>query len=183
MEMRPQLMLQAVTKSLIDIVIPAVSPDNKLAQEQSRLILGILQILMTRLPLAYRYDRTELDRLVALAGTLTAEGYDGSLSQEAARQLDAAKATGLDVLDRARAEPAELEDTVRAMRTAVAELIRAVHGDGEGPRAEAVRDIVFKASKEQLDRERAWVVPYGFEADASVVPPLETVLAPVPKRG
>lgn len=183
MELRPQLMLQSVAKSLTDIIIPAVDPNNKLAQEQSRLILGLVQIVISRLPLMYRYDRHELERFVALANTLTAESYHGDLATQAAARLDAVKASSADVLDRARAEPSELEGAVLELRAAISALIRGAHAADDSVSAEAVREHVFKAAKEQLDRERAWVLPYGFEADPSVVASIESLLDPVPKRG
>jgi hypothetical protein len=175
-------LLQSVVKSLTDIVMPAVDPNNKLAQEQVRLILGLVQITMNRLPLMYRYDRHEITRFNELADRLIGQSYRSEPARQAAERLGAVKAQSLDVLERARAEPAELEDTVMALSTAISDLMRAVHAEGDRSQSRQVRGHIFAAGKEQLDRERAWSLPFGFEADPGMVKPIETLLDPVPKR-
>ena len=52
MELRPSLQVKIVLKALTDVVLPAVDPNNKLAQEQARLCIGTLQIMASRLPLS-----------------------------------------------------------------------------------------------------------------------------------
>jgi hypothetical protein len=181
MELRPAIMLQSVAKSLTDIIIPAVDPDNKLAQEQSRLILGLVQLAASQLPLLYRYDRHELDRLVKLADALTALPSSGTATTEAQAALETLGANAADVLDRARAEPSELDDSIHALRSAIGALVQATQADGNRAAAAQARAVVLAAAKEQLERERAWVVRFGFEADPSEVAPIETLLDPVPK--
>ncbi|MCK9285355.1 MAG: hypothetical protein M0P39_13860, partial [Rhodocyclaceae bacterium] len=60
MDLRPALQVQTVIKAMTDVVLPAVDPNNKLAQEQARLVIGMLHLVMQRQPLMYRYDRDEL---------------------------------------------------------------------------------------------------------------------------
>ena len=42
MQMRPDIQIQSMIKALTDVVLPAVDADNKLAHEQTRLVIGLL---------------------------------------------------------------------------------------------------------------------------------------------
>ena len=72
MDVRPELQLQSMIKAMTDIVLPAVDADNRLAQEQAHLVIATLQLVANRLPIAYRYDRDELERYVGLSRDLLA---------------------------------------------------------------------------------------------------------------
>ena len=70
MELRPELILTTVIKSLGDNVIPAIDPDNAPARQQAQLSIALLEILKSRLPLMYRYDRHDLKSFVELGKLL-----------------------------------------------------------------------------------------------------------------
>ncbi|CAG4884780.1 conserved protein of unknown function [Georgfuchsia toluolica] len=176
MDVRPDIQLQAMIKAMIDVVLPAVDPEHKMAQEQARLVIGTLQMIYKRLPIAYRYDRDELDRYVKLSRELIAQ-VNPNAGGAAMTQLKALVEQGADVLERARAEPAELETAIFDLRATVGELIKAVHAKGGEAALASVRKLVLSASKEEQDRERALVVNMGFESDpACIPPPIETLL-------
>jgi hypothetical protein len=109
MDLRPSLQIQTAIKAMLDVVLPAVDANNKLAQEQARLVIGTLSLVLQRLPLTYRYERDELSRFLALADTLQGQTKVLPGAQEALHELATAVEQGEDVLDRARAEPSELE--------------------------------------------------------------------------
>lgn len=109
MDLRPALQVQTVIKAMTDVVLPAVDPNNKLAQEQARLVIGMLHLVAQRQPLMYRYDRDELSRFLALADTLQAQAKDMPGAQAPLHALATVVENGEDVLDRAGAEPSELE--------------------------------------------------------------------------
>ena len=50
MDLRPSLQVQTVIKAMTDVVLPAVDPNNKLAQEQARLVIGMLHLVAQRQP-------------------------------------------------------------------------------------------------------------------------------------
>ena len=169
MDVRPELQLQSMIKAMNDIVLPAVDIDNRLAQEQAHLVIATLQLVANRLPIAYRYDRDELERYVGLSRDLLA-AVGGTVGAAAVAPLQALVDSGADVLARARAEPSELESTVFALRAGVGELIQDTRA-GRDPRAQAaVRSLVLSAAKQELERERALVVDIGFEADPLDMP-------------
>jgi hypothetical protein len=70
MQMRPALQIQSMIKAMMDVVLPAVDPSNKLALEQSRLVIGMLSLMAQQLPLQFRFDCDELSRLLKLAAAL-----------------------------------------------------------------------------------------------------------------
>ena len=179
MDVRPDIQLQSMIKAMNDIVLPAVDADNRLAQEQARLVIATLQLVAKRLPIAYRYDRDELARYVALSRDLLAQ-VSASLADPLVAHLQQLVSAGADVLERARAEPAELELSVFALRAAVGDLIQETRTQNDPRCRAAVRKLVLAAAKVELDRERALVVDIGFEADPNDMPrPILEQLPPV----
>ena len=155
MQIRPDIALQAVLKSLQDVVLPAVDPANHLAQEQAQLVVGLLGLVASRLPLQFRYDVDELARLVTLARTLG---------------LDAAAPA--DVLRRAGAGPNEVVAAVGDLREAIGDRIAALDGEGFAD----ARAAVLTAAREQHLRERSWLLMQGWEVDPATVPAIETLI-------
>lgn len=179
MDVRPDLQLQSMIKAMSDIVLPAVDTDNRLAQEQARLVIATLQLVAKRLPIAYRYDRDELGRYLTLSRDLLAQ-VGASLADPLASLLKQLVSDGVDVFERARAEPAELEQSVFALRAAVGDLIQETRTQNDPRCRAAVRKLVLIAAKVELDRERALVVDIGFEADPNDMPrPILEQLPPV----
>ena len=179
MEVRPDIQIQVILKALKDVILPAVDKDNKLAQEQTHLAIGTLQLMAKFLPIAYRYDRDELDRYVGLSRNLIAQ-VGNEAGGGAFKNLETIAAHGADVLERARAEPAEMEKAIFDLRATVGELIEAVHAGGDKAAQASVRKLVLAAAKPELERERAVVVDMGWETDPSThAPPIEKQLPPL----
>ena len=76
MDIRPSFQLQTVIKAMTDVILPAVDPNNKLAQEQAGLVIAILNLIAQRMPLIYRYEGEELARFLELAGQLHKHAKD-----------------------------------------------------------------------------------------------------------
>lgn len=183
MDIRPEIQIKVILKALTDVILPAVDPANKLAQEQTRLAIGTLQLVAKRLPIAYRYDRNELDRYVELSRELSAR-VDRDAGGAALGGLQALALQGADVLDRARAEPAELERAIMDLRDTVGAVIETVSASGNAEARAAVRRLVLAAAKTELERERALVVDMNWETDHRThAPPIEQQLAWPPARG
>jgi hypothetical protein len=179
-QLRPDIQIQAVLKAFTDVILPALDPANPLAQEQARLCMGHLGLVAARLSLQYRYDRDELERSVASARRIRQQSGLAALAPRALRALAGCQVQAEDVLERSRAEPQELIDAVRALRKATGQLVQeAFENDPQGSRTSDLQREVSRSSKEQLLRERSWVLPQGFEADPSAIPAIETLLAPV----
>jgi hypothetical protein len=176
MQTRPDLQIKSILKAMNDVVLPAVDPNNKLAQEQARLCMGLLGLMARQLPLQFRFDCDELARLASFAADLQQVAAGGPQTRDAitALEKDAAKANAL--LEHAKVAPAQVEQAVRAMRQTTGALISSVFRDGDEVAQERVQKATLAMSKEQLLRERAWVITQGWEPDPKLVPPIEELL-------
>jgi hypothetical protein len=175
MEVRPEIQIQAMIKAMVDVVLPAVDPEQKMAQEQARLVIGTLGLLASRLPVAYRFDRDQIDRYVTLSRALIAL----ERGTEDVSRLQALAEKGADVLKRARAEPAELESTVFDLRAEVGALVQNIAKGERGERWGKVKALILESAKQEIDRERALVVAMGFEPNPAALPAIETLLPPL----
>lgn len=171
MQIRAPIVLQAVLKSLQDVVLPALDPENKLAAEQSQLIVGLLTLLATRQPLQFRYDRHELTHLIALAREIGASD----------EEVRAAVATSEDALKRAFCDPQELVDAIGRLRAAVGASISAVAAGSDKEASARVQQAVLAASAELHTRERSWLAMQGWEVDPAGLPEVEQLLEPLPR--
>ena len=181
MEVRPEIQLKVVLKALPDVILPAIDPANKLAHEQTQLAIGTLQMVAKRLPIAFRYDRDELERYVALSKGLIAE-VGATIKSSGMADLEHLATHAADVLDRARAEPVELENAALSLRSAVCELMQEPEVVGNTQVKASMGRLILDASKIELERERALVVDMGFDTDTASLKPIEQQLAPIGKR-
>ncbi len=177
MEMRPQLQIQTVIKAMMEDVIPAMDQGNQLAMQSAQLTIGTLMLISQHLPLEYRYDCDELARLLATSKALATQASGLAATSE----LAAAGTVAADVLDRARAEPTEILDAIRRLRAATADTVRAVYAEGSDTAQATVEKTVLAMSKEQLLRDRSWLLMQGWEPNPALVPAIDTLLAPIAK--
>jgi hypothetical protein len=178
MEFRPQFQIQVVLKALLDVVLPAVDPNNKLAQEQAQLVIGTLQIVAQRLSLLYRYDREELTRFLSLAAVLQKQARDLPGAEKPLQALAGSVAVGADVLERARAEPGELEAANFDLRDRIGTLIAEIYAGSHPRKLSHISATIMTHAGDQLLRERSWLIAQGWEADPKSVPAIETLLGP-----
>jgi len=177
MQTRPDLQIKSILKAMNDVVLPAVDPDNKLAQEQVRLCMGLLGLMARQLPLQFRFDCDELARLTAFSSELhRIAGDGGSQTRAALAELEEVTAASAALLERARVAPAQIEQAVRDMRAVTGSLISSVFRDSDETTQDRVQKATLAMSREQLMRERAWVITQGWEPDPKLVPPIEELL-------
>lgn len=179
MEMRPQLQIQTIIKAMMEDIIPALDQTNQLAMQSAQLTIGTLTLIAQHLPLEYRYDCDELARLLDAAETLRGQAKGGEQTRAALAELQGAGRTGSEVLDRARAEPAEILAAIRRLRAAAADTVRAVYAEGSDTVQKSVEQTVLSMSQAQLLRDRAWLIMQGWEPDPTAVPAIDTLLAPI----
>jgi hypothetical protein len=177
MEIRPSLMVPTMVRAMTETVLPAIDPENKLAVEQARLVVGILQLLSKRLPLLGRYDRIELRDYVTLANRLVGSSRGDATTARASVDVTGSMERAQRVLDNPASDADAIERELLALREDMSRLVRAVHQDGEASSRAAVRRAVVEASRAETDRARAWVLPQGWEADPSAVRPIEALLS------
>lgn len=182
MQMRPQIQIKSVIKALTDVVLPAVDPDNKLAQEQARLAIGLLTLLSQQLPVQYAFDCDELQRLLACSDQLRRTVKGGAETTAALAELSRVTDAGTQALAGTGTSPDALLHAVRALRAATGALITQAHRDGDPACRPALRKQVLEMSKEQLLRDRSMLLMQGWEPDPKAVPALQTLLTPAAPR-
>jgi len=176
MQMRPDLQIQSMIKALMDVVLPAIDPANKLAQEQARLVIGTLALMSKQLPLQFRFDCDELERLIAFSAELQQQSANaGSVATQCAA-LAEKTAAAADVLGRAQAGPAKVLNAVRELRAASGEVISAVFREADEATQDRVQRTVLAMSAAQLLRDRAWLLSQNWEPDPAAVPSIESLL-------
>jgi hypothetical protein len=182
MQMRPLLQIQTIMKAMTEDVIPALDQTNQLAMQSAQLTLGTLALIAQHLPLEYRYDCDELGRLIEAARRLLSHAAAGNGNATSASELAAATALGSDVLSRARAEPLEITEAIKQLRSATSHAVKAVYDGGDETAQRSVEKIVLSMSKEQLLRDRSWLLIQGWEPNPESVPPITELLRPMAER-
>ncbi|MGE3599549.1 MAG: hypothetical protein AB7N70_28795 [Dehalococcoidia bacterium] len=173
MDIRPSLQLKVMIKAMEQVVLPAVDSSNRIAVEQAGLVLTSLRVLEQRLPLWRAYVRDELTRLVRLVDDIVALD---DVAQAGAPDLVAAAGSARSLIGRPDAEAPELEQAAIDLRNGIGQLIADWESRGVTIHGTSVGRLVLDASKTQLDRERGWLLPFGFESDPSAIVPIERQL-------
>lgn len=176
MNFRYPLQIKTAIRAMQDVVIPAVDPSNKMATEQAGLVVAMLQLLEQTLPLAYRYDCDELSRSIALAEDLRGALGGVPALEAISGQLAASTTAARDTLSRAQADPGELELACRDIRAAISGLVTAAISEAPPQEREAVMRLTIGSSKEQLLRERSWVISQGWESEPEKLPAIESLI-------
>lgn len=171
MHMRPDIQIQSMIKAMTDTVLPALDPGNKLAQEQTRLVLGMLALLRRQLPVQFAFDCDELQRLIALSQALRVLDVDGA---DEAQRRDEMKA--LYVLAGAQSSPEDVLESVRHLRSLIGTQVTRLYSVVDGDARSRLQQLVLDYSEEQLLRDRALLVQQGWEPDPDALPSIETLL-------
>ncbi len=161
---------RAAAKALLDVVAPAIDPQNPLARQQLKLVVDWLDFYRSRLP--YNQDRERLELAVQLEtarAIANAAPEAGSALLRAAIEAAAPVHAGLGPrLVEVRAVTARLEDEISAVVRRSAEFDEAAR--------RSIERIVVRDAKTLLDAQRAWFLPQGIEPDPDALPPLEVAL-------
>jgi hypothetical protein len=176
MQLRPEIQISSMIKSMMDVVIPAVDPVNKLAVEQAQLVVGMLSVMAAQLPVQFRFDHDELTRLCACAETLNkAISRNSAVSPALDHMLDGSKQASA-TLVRCAGDPAELLAGIRELREAISDVVKAVTASNDLDAALKVEKIILAMSKEQLLRDRSLLKVQGWEPDPAAVPDIRELL-------
>jgi len=177
MQMRPEIQIAAMIKAMKDVVIPAVAGTNKLAEEQAKLVVGMLHLMAHQLPRQFRFDRDELERLVTAGEELRAlRATDSSAIRSATDALAGQCGAAAQVLEQCLRDPADLQQSVHAMRGSICAVVEAFAASG-GDGSLEVERIVLAMSAEQLLRDRSLMKPQGWEPDPAAVPDIDSLIA------
>jgi hypothetical protein len=177
MQMRPAVQIKSMIKAMTDVVLPAIDPANKLALEQGKLMVGLLSLMAQQLPLQFRFDCDELGRLVELAAALKQAAAAASAPSADIEDMNRSAAAAAVILAQAKVGPEQVEQAVRELRAATSQVVRAVCAGDDESVVQQVQSVVLAASKEQLLRDRSWVLMQGWEPDPAAIPRIQTLLS------
>ncbi len=142
--------LDSCVRALEHVVLPALPPGAALAQEQTMLVMGHIQIIRAQLDALPAFEREDAEDFAAMASAIC-----NVAGQEA------------DGLREALAEPpGEIprERTAR-LQTAIDELLKTyAQADGTPQR---IADIICEHGGRRAKKDRAWFAAMGFDAEYS----------------
>jgi hypothetical protein len=105
------------------------------------------------LPLQFRFDRSELERLVILSRELRRSVSGGAGTQAALALFSDASQAATFVLYGAKSSPKEIEQWVRALRASLGALIKQINLDGATACRDYIREKVIAMSEQQSLRD------------------------------
>ena len=165
--------LRTLSKALTDVIAPAVTKADPLANEQLRLVVDYVEFVRSRLDHFYGRERFDLRHHLGLATALAQMKAPCSASTAAA--LNEAIAAGRAAYDTVGVPTPELRGAAARLAAAVSTLVREAGSMDKAVR-EKIERQVLAATDERIVFERAWYLPFGFDPAPGEVPPLASVL-------
>ena len=160
-------------KSLEKTIIPALDPENGMAQEQAALMIGHLKMFDQQWDAAYLYETRSLENMTALASQLSAIIDKDDEFKGIAEEVSAAL----------KAIPQDLPKTVsavheitRAIGKLVDSLIDSVYKSGQPGSIETVTETVLDYNSKQSARDRIWFGAIGLDPDPSDLSSMDEML-------
>ena len=163
MDIRPSFQLQTVIKAMTDVIIPAVDPNNKLAQEQAARHCNIkFDCPAYAADLSLREGRAGTLPRISRSTSQTRQGLPrhgggAALRYQTQWMLDQM------LLHRARADPKELEAANFAVREKIGHLITTVYSQMDPVQLKPINALVLAHAKGQLV-QRSWLIAQGWGA-------------------
>lgn len=156
-----ELRFRSMLRAMVEVIIPALPAEQRLAIDQAQIVAGNLRILIDQAGRTTDFARTELAEWTLLGDAL------GALLGAPAPAPAAAPA-----------DERALDAAVTAAKQAVDAMLKtALAHDDPAVRAAAAR-LTLDQAETQLRRERVWLRGAGFELDPDALPALDAVLAP-----
>ena len=161
---------RAAAKALLDVVAPAIDPQNPLARQQLKLVVDWLDFYRSRLP--YNQDRERLELQVQLE---TARAIATAVPEAEIAMLHTAIDAAATVHAALGPRPVEVRAVTAGLEDEISALVRRSPDFAE-PVRRSIERIVVRDAKTILDAQRAWFLPQGIEPDPDAIPPLEVAL-------
>lgn len=176
MQLRPDIQITSMIKAMTDVILPAVDPNNKLAVEQSQLIVGMLSLMAKQLPIQFKFDRDELGRLLAGSSDLKRMPTADAKVKASQDRLAACESEATKVLGQCTVDPSTLLHAIREMRQAMGDIVLVLAETDDLTTQLKVEKTILDMSREQLLRDRAMLMMQGFERDPAALPSIESLL-------
>ena len=161
---------RAAAKALLDVVAPAIDPQNPLARQQLKLVVDWLDFYRSRLP--YNQDRERLELTLQLE---TARAIASAAPDAAVAALHAAIDAAATVHAGLGPRPVEVRAVTARLEDEISAVVRLSPGFAQ-PARQSIERVVVRDAKVLLDAQRAWFLPQGIEPDPDAIPPLDVAL-------
>jgi hypothetical protein len=171
--MKPDLdlQLQVVLRSLQEVVMPAIDPDNKPANEQIGVCLHNLNIVRSRMPYQRRFVRAELKDSIGFVEQMLAVLKDSE--PELRQKLRDAVAQAAAALNDADIDTQELSELVSTLRSLTSQSLQQL---GDHPDYPEIEKLGIAMSEIQLNKARAWFINCGIESAPEQIPSLDEAI-------
>jgi hypothetical protein len=169
------LRIQAMIRSLREVILPALPSGQMLAIDQTNILIGYLSIMALQHDKVFDYLLAELAEYTELVETMVKDSGDDQ--DDVVRAARGAVADAKPLLLMAIPLQSELADRVRALKTSADDLLCAARQSGSTTRSQALANRVMQQAGKQILRERAWFRASGFELDADKLPSIDEVLS------
>lgn len=168
-----RLRLQSMLRAMSEVIVPALDPQQQLARDQAKIVIGNLQILMDQTDSGYDFLLTELREYASLLRELISLSGEGAIRNRALEVLSVADPVAVAHIPGQR----KLRELVSETKQTVNVLLEAVLDRGAANVRARAASLVLAQSEQQVLRERAWLRSSGFDPDQKSLPPIEAVLA------
>ena len=165
--------IKAAIRSMNELIVPSLDPENPLAKEQAALVIQLLEFLRVRVPYLQQRDRAELRIYHGIAEQLADEF--GVVLPEQADSVSGSLLEAQQVINDPAALPVDLTRLADELRTAISDLVRASAQAPESLR-QKVESTVVRGSRLVLDLQRSWFMPTGMVSSDDSLPDLESLL-------
>ena len=155
------LLIGAALRAMKEVVAPAIPPEQGVAAEQARMVIGVLSLLQQRVSFEGQRSLKEMEIAVELAEHVASVLSDpGALKAE----LEAARQDLDDEMnDKER-------DAVR--RSLLSCLASSIDSEDNREAKDKLLRVVLNVSSKQTSLTRAWSMPSGFEPASTDADPL-----------
>lgn len=172
-----EIRIQNLIKAMQQVVLPAVSADNKLAQEQAQLVISHLQMLGLHWDKAHQFERSSFEAMRQLAEKLCKFSVGGARTTIVAQALSRA-------IEDSMAMPAstapQIAKAITVLGTAVDSLILAISEDADSQSRRLTQALILDYAKLQARRERTWFASNALDPDHGELSTIEAMLESTP---
>jgi len=161
-------------KSMQYTIIPAINPDDSMAQEQAALLMGHLKVINEQWDKAFLFELGTLKGLIAatekiLEKKTTETGNTAKALDEVAKTLQEIKGASCKTA-------MQTSDFVHKLGLTIENLLDAGEEDGSEAFRGQLQDIVLDYTENQSMRERIWNQFYNLDPDREKFPTIDEML-------
>lgn len=170
------LRIQAMSRAMREVVLPAIPKDQKLAMDQANIVIGNLRIMAQQQDKLVQYILVELREYAQLIGALLERAEGDVETRDAVAQARSVLTDAKPIAAMLIPPQGHLAALTKSLKQAADDLLRAAHADGSAAFRKSADELVFQQSQAQILRERAWVRSAGFELEPDALPSLDEIL-------